>query len=124
MYQSKEKIQTVVLLLADLICFVVSYFGGGYLWLVLYRNVSVQNMKSELMDRCLPRRVLLYRRDESGAVFRGACGDQILLIEYLPQQAWDEPVVSCHHDRPREGYAGGDRECKRLGTSSDRHCDH
>lgn len=50
MYQSKEKIQTVVLLLADLICFVISYFGGGYLWLVLYRNVSVQNMKSELMD--------------------------------------------------------------------------
>ena len=29
MYQSKEKIQTVVLLLADLICFVISYFGGG-----------------------------------------------------------------------------------------------
>lgn len=28
MYQSKEKIQTVVLLLADLICFVISYFGG------------------------------------------------------------------------------------------------
>ena len=27
MYQSKEKIQTVVLLLADLICFVISYFG-------------------------------------------------------------------------------------------------
>ena len=50
MYQSKEKIQTVMLLLADLICFVISYFGGGYLWLVLYRNVSVQNMKSELMD--------------------------------------------------------------------------
>lgn len=48
MYQSKEKIQTVVLLLADLICFVISYFGGGYLWLVLYRNESVQNMKSEL----------------------------------------------------------------------------
>lgn len=47
---NKRKIQTVVLLLADLICFVISYFGGGYLWLVLYRNVSVQNMKSELMD--------------------------------------------------------------------------
>ena len=41
MYQSKEKIQTVVLLLADLICFVISYFGGGYLWLVLYRNVTI-----------------------------------------------------------------------------------
>ncbi len=50
MYQSKEKIQTVVLLLADLICFVISYFGGGYLWTGSIRNVSVQNMKSELMD--------------------------------------------------------------------------
>ena len=50
MYQSKEKIQTVVCFWRIWICFVISYFGGGYLWLVLYRNVSVQNMKSELMD--------------------------------------------------------------------------
>ena len=49
MYQSKEKIQTVVLFLADLVCFVISYFFGGYLWLVRYRNVSVINMKTELM---------------------------------------------------------------------------
>lgn len=50
MYQSRQKIQDVVLLLADLICFVASYFGGGYLWLVVYRNVSVENMKMELLD--------------------------------------------------------------------------
>ena len=50
MYQSKEKIQTVVLFLADLVCFVISYFFGGYLWLVRYRNVSVINMKTELME--------------------------------------------------------------------------
>lgn len=50
MYQSREKIQDVMLLLADLLCLVISYFGGGYLWLVLYRNVSVANMKIELYD--------------------------------------------------------------------------
>lgn len=50
MYQSRQKIQDVVLLLADLTCFVASYFGGGYLWLVVYRNVSVENMKMELLD--------------------------------------------------------------------------
>lgn len=50
MYQSREKIQDVMLLLADLLCLVISYFGGGYLWLVLYRNVSVANMKVELYD--------------------------------------------------------------------------
>ena len=50
MYQSREKIQSVILLLADMICFVLSYFGGGYLWLVNYRNVSVENMKLELLN--------------------------------------------------------------------------
>lgn len=50
MYQSKEKIQDVFLLLADLICFVASYFGGGYVWLVGYRNVSVVNMRVELLE--------------------------------------------------------------------------
>ena len=35
MYQTREKIQSIILLLADLICFAVSYFGGGYLWLVV-----------------------------------------------------------------------------------------
>ena len=50
MYQSKEKIQDVIVLLADLICFIASYFGGGYLWLVGYRNVSVANMRIELLD--------------------------------------------------------------------------
>lgn len=50
MYQSRERIQEVILLLADVACFIVSYFGGGYLWLVGLRNVSVANMKTELLD--------------------------------------------------------------------------
>lgn len=50
MYQSREKIQNIILLLADMICFVISYFGGGYLWLVGFRNVSVADMKVELLD--------------------------------------------------------------------------
>ena len=50
MYQSREKIQNIILLVTDLICFVISYFGGGYLWLVGFRNVSVADMKVELLD--------------------------------------------------------------------------
>lgn len=50
MYQSREKIQNVILLLADMACFLLSYFGGGYVWLVWYRKVSVENMKTELMQ--------------------------------------------------------------------------
>ncbi len=50
MYQSREKIQNVILLLADMACFLLSYFGGGYLWLVNYRNVSVENMRTELLQ--------------------------------------------------------------------------
>lgn len=50
MYQSRQRIQDLLLLLADLICFVASYFGGGYLWLVVYRNVSMENMKMEILD--------------------------------------------------------------------------
>lgn len=48
MYQSREKIQNIILLLADMLCFAVSYYVGGYLWLVGYRNVSVADMKLEL----------------------------------------------------------------------------
>lgn len=50
MYQSREKIQMIILLLADMICFTVSYYVGGYLWLVGYRNVSVADMKLELAN--------------------------------------------------------------------------
>lgn len=50
MYQSRERIQDVILLLVDLTCFVASYFGGGYLWLVVLRNVSVRDMQTELLD--------------------------------------------------------------------------
>ena len=50
MYHSREKIQDVILLLMDMVCFGLSYLGGGYLWLVGYRNVSVENMRLELLD--------------------------------------------------------------------------
>ena len=50
MYQAREKIQNIILLFADMICFLCSYFGGGYLWLVNFRDVSVENMKSELFE--------------------------------------------------------------------------
>lgn len=180
MYQSKEKIQTVVLLLADLICFVISYFGGGYLWLVLYRNVSVQNMKSELMDSfgivlVIYMLILLFSDLEKNFIRRNLARDfwaaleasvimifvtaltiflqhnnadasrgvyfciagmnlvlffvahaaiKYYLLHIYRNKRGDEPAVSCHHDGPREGYACRDRECKRLGAPSDRHCDH
>ena len=55
---------------------------GGYLWLVLYRNVSVQNMKSELMDSfgivlVIYMLILLFsdlRRILSGAIRQGFLG--------------------------------------------------
>ena len=50
MYQSRQRIQDVILLLADLLCFIISYLAGGYFWLVGYRNVSIENMKMELLD--------------------------------------------------------------------------
>ena len=50
MYQSRQRIQDVILLLADMLCFIISYFAGGYFWLVGYRNVSIENMKVELLD--------------------------------------------------------------------------
>lgn len=50
MYQSREKIQDAILMLTDMACFVLSYLGGGYLWLVGYRNVSIENMRLELLD--------------------------------------------------------------------------
>lgn len=50
MYQSREKVQDVILLFIDMACFIASYFGGGYLWLVGYRNVSVTDMKTELLE--------------------------------------------------------------------------
>lgn len=50
MYQSREKFQDVILILVDCICFIISYIGGGYLWLVGVRHVSVVNMKTELME--------------------------------------------------------------------------
>ena len=179
MYQSKEKIQTVVLLLADLICFVISYFGGGYLWLVLYRNVSVQNMKSELMDSfgivlVIYMLILLFSDLEKNFIRRNLARDfwaaleasvimifvtaltiflqhnnadasrgvyfciagmnlvlffvahaaikYYLLHIYRNKRGTNQLFLVTTMDRVKDTLR--DRECKRLGAPSDRHCDH
>lgn len=86
MYQSKEKIQDVMLLFADLICFVASYFGGGYLWLVGYRNVSVANMKGELLDSfgivlVIYMLVLLFSNIEKNFIRRNLARDLWAAVE-------------------------------------------
>ena len=86
MYQSKEKIQTVVLFLADLVCFVISYFFGGYLWLVRYRNVSVINMKTELMESfgvvmVIYMLVLLFSDIEKNFIRRNLARDFMAAVE-------------------------------------------
>ena len=86
MYQSKEKIQTVVLFLADLVCFVISYFFGGYLWLVRYRNVSVINMKTELMESfgvvmVIYMLVLLFSDIEKNFIRRNLARDFMTAVE-------------------------------------------
>lgn len=86
MYQSKEKIQDVMLLFADLICFVASYFGGGYLWLVGYRNVSVANMKGELLDSfgivlVIYMLVLLFSNIEGNFIRRNLARDLWAAVE-------------------------------------------
>lgn len=86
MYQSREKIQDVLLLLADLVCFVLSFFGGGYLWLVGYRNVSVANMKMELMDSfgivlVVYMLVLLFSNIEKNFIKRNLARDLWAAIE-------------------------------------------
>ena len=86
MYQSREKLQDVLLLLADLVCFVLSFFGGGYLWLVGYRNVSVTNMKMELMDSfgivlVVYMLVLLFSNIEKNFIRRNLARDLWAAIE-------------------------------------------
>lgn len=86
MYQSREKLQDVLLLLADLVCFVLSFFGGGYLWLVGYRNVSVANMKMELMDSfgivlVVYMLVLLFSNIEKNFIRRNLARDLWAAIE-------------------------------------------
>ena len=50
MNHTREKIQEIFLAITDLICFLISYFGAGYIWLVEFRKVSITNMRLELMD--------------------------------------------------------------------------
>lgn len=80
MYQAREKIQSIILLLADLLCFVISYFGGGYLWLVVYRNVSPENMRVELMESIgivmvIYMLVMIFSDIESGFISRTGFGE-------------------------------------------------
>ena len=105
MYQSREKIQDVILILTDLACFVASYLGGGYLWLVRYRHVSVTDMRLELLDSFgivlgvymllivfsdIEKNFInrnLYRdfRASIEASVSGACGAEVLSAVHIPQ---------------------------------------
>lgn len=162
---------------SDLLC--LSYFGGGYLWLVLYRNVSVQNMKSELMDSfgivlVIYMLILLFSDLEKNFIRRNLARDfwaaleasvimifvtaltiflqhnnadasrgvyfciagmnlvlffvahaaikYYLLHIYRNKRGTNQLFLVTTTDRV-EGYACRDRECKRLGAPSDRHCD-
>ena len=85
MYQAREKIQSIILLLADLLCFVISYFGGGYLWLVVYRNVSPENMRVELMESIgivmvIYMLVMIFSDIESGFISRTGFQELLSLI--------------------------------------------
>lgn len=86
MYQSREKIQDVILLVTDMACFVLSYLGGGYLWLVGYRNVSVENMRLELLDSfgvvlVVYMLVMLFSNIEKGFIHRKLIRDFWAAIE-------------------------------------------
>lgn len=48
MYQSKDKIQNLMLLAIDTVCAVISFFLAGYFWYMLYRGVTFQRMLAEL----------------------------------------------------------------------------
>lgn len=48
MYQSKDKIQNLMLLAVDTICVMVSYFLAGCFWYMLYRGVTFSRMLAEL----------------------------------------------------------------------------
>lgn len=48
MYQSKDRVQNIMLLLVDTVCILMSYFLAGFFWYMLYRGVSFQRMLAEL----------------------------------------------------------------------------
>ncbi|MBO5070580.1 MAG: sugar transferase [Roseburia sp.] len=48
MYQSKDKIQNLMLLAVDTICVLVSYFLAGCFWYMFYRGVTFRRMLAEL----------------------------------------------------------------------------
>ena len=48
MYQSKDRIQNIMLLVVDTVCILMSYFLAGFFWYMLYRGVSFQRMLAEL----------------------------------------------------------------------------
>lgn len=48
MYQSKDKIQNIMLVAVDTICVLASYFLAGCFWYMFYRGVTFQRMMAEL----------------------------------------------------------------------------
>lgn len=48
MYQSKDKIQNLMLLAVDTVCVLISYFLAGCFWYMWYRGVSFRRMLAEL----------------------------------------------------------------------------
>ena len=48
MYQSKDRIQNIMLLVVDTVCILMSYFLAGFFWYMLYRGVSFHRMLAEL----------------------------------------------------------------------------
>ena len=50
MNQGEEKVQNALLFITDLIGLIASYYIAGYLWLVLWKNVSAQVYFSQMGD--------------------------------------------------------------------------
>lgn len=49
MYQSREKVQNYILLAADTISLIISYFVAGYLWFIAYRGAEFSRTLKELI---------------------------------------------------------------------------
>ena len=50
MNQGEEKVQNALLFITDLIGLIASYYIAGYLWLALWKNVSIPVYFSQMGD--------------------------------------------------------------------------
>lgn len=48
MSQTKERIQDVIILLADIICFIAAYYLAGYVWLRVYNGFSSEDVSAQM----------------------------------------------------------------------------